>query len=102
MTLRFMSKAGVVLVLTLLLPSVYGQGLLIVTNSPDRVPLPRPVVRPQPTPPMAYKIKELAVQARVLDQVARVQVSQAFVNTGSRPMEVSFCFPLSAADRRPV
>jgi Ca-activated chloride channel family protein len=43
---------------------------------------------------MAYKIKELAVNARILDQVGRVQVSQTFVNTGSRQMEVSFVFPL--------
>ena len=28
------------------------------------------------------------------DQVAKVQVSQSFVNTGSRPMEVAFIFPL--------
>ncbi len=43
---------------------------------------------------MSYKIKELDVQARVVDQVAQVQVSQTFVNTGSQAMEVSFVFPL--------
>ena len=81
------------LVLGLSASSVHAQGLLIVTNATDRVPLPRPVVRPQP-PLMAYKIKELSVHARLVDQVARVQVSQSFVNTGSRQMEVSFIFPL--------
>ena len=30
----------------------------------------------------------------MVDQVARVSVSQSFVNTGSRQMEVSFVFPL--------
>ena len=43
---------------------------------------------------MSYKIKALDIQARLIDQVAQVQVSQTFVNTGSRPMEVSFVFPL--------
>ena len=43
---------------------------------------------------MSYKIKELGVEARLIDQVAQVQVSQTFVNTGSRPMEVAFVFPL--------
>ena len=43
---------------------------------------------------MSYKIKELDVQARLIDQVAQVQVSQTFVNTGSLPMEVAFVFPL--------
>jgi len=34
------------------------------------------------------------VQARLIDQVAQVQVSQTFVNTGRRVMEASFVFPL--------
>ncbi|MDZ4818997.1 MAG: VIT domain-containing protein, partial [Planctomycetota bacterium] len=36
----------------------------------------------------------LEVNARLMDQVAKVQVSQTFVNTGSRQMEVAFIFPL--------
>ena len=43
---------------------------------------------------MSYRIKEVGLHARVVDQVARVQVSQTFVNTGSRQMEVCFVFPL--------
>jgi Ca-activated chloride channel homolog len=75
-----------------------AQGVLIITNHP--VPLPRPWphptphIRPVPPPSVSYKIKELAVQARITDQVARVQVSQSFVNTGSVQMEVQFMFPL--------
>lgn len=75
-----------------------AQGVLIITNHP--VPLPRPWphplphVRPAPPPSVSYKIKELGVQARITDQVARVQVSQSFVNTGSSQMEVQFLFPL--------
>jgi len=72
---------------------------------PDRsVRLPRPIIiwpphppipRPVPPPPTAtYKIKQVEVQARLVDQVAQVQVSQSFVNTGSQQMEVSFVFPL--------
>lgn len=80
-----------------------AQGVLIITNHPG--PLPRPIYHHHhvkvttppvaiPTPVSSYKIKELAVQARITDQVARVQVSQSFVNTGSRQMEVQFLFPL--------
>ncbi len=77
-----------------------AQGVLIFTNHPG--PLPRPhgmsIGMPRdlgiPVPPASYKIKELSVQARIMDQVARVQVSQSFVNTGSAPMEVQFLFPL--------
>jgi Ca-activated chloride channel family protein len=76
-----------------------AQGVLVVVDPEQRVPLPRPIVphlrHPRPVPPpVSYKIKELSVQARLVDQVARVQVSQSFVNTGSRQMEVSFVFPL--------
>jgi len=73
-----------------------AQGVLIITGHP--APLPRPIYRPHPVPipvpVMSYKIRELGVQARITDQVARVQVSQSFVNTGSRQMEVQFLFPL--------
>jgi Ca-activated chloride channel homolog len=85
--------------------SSWGQGVLIVVDPPGPTPLPRPIIwpprpqpiprpRPVPEPPATYKIKELGVQARLVDQVARVQVSQTFENTGSRQMEVSFVFPL--------
>jgi Ca-activated chloride channel homolog len=82
---------------------VRAQGLLIVEDPNQQVRLPRSIAiwppRPHPMPhpvppPMSYKIKELAVEARLIDQVAQVQVSQTFANTGSRPMEVAFVFPL--------
>ena len=93
--------------LVFLVPAVVqAQGLLVVT-APDRqarLPRPhiiwppphppRPIPRPRPIPPSTYKIKQLDVNARLIDQVAQVQVSQTFVNTGSRQMEVSFVFPL--------
>ena len=85
-----------------LLPAVVqAQGLLVVVDPDQTVRLPRPSIIwpprhpiPRPTPPATYKIKELSVQARLIDQVAQVQVSQTFVNTGSRQLEVSFIFPL--------
>ena len=90
--------------------AAWSQGLLVVTDPNQVVRLPRPIIiwppphphpprpipppRPRPIPPASYKIKELGVQTRLVDQVAQVQVSQTFVNTGSRQLEVSFVFPL--------
>ena len=89
------------MVLLLMASQALAQGVLIVIDPPHPTPLPRPYYWipprppvPPPEPPASYKIKELALQARIVDQVARVQVSQSFVNTGSRQMEVSFVFPL--------
>ncbi|NQT37822.1 MAG: VWA domain-containing protein, partial [Planctomycetes bacterium] len=88
----------------------WAQGVLIVVDPHEHVRLPRPIIiwppphphphphpipHPRPTPPPAtYKIEKLDVQAKLVDQVAQVQMSQSFVNTGSRQMEVSFVFPL--------
>lgn len=90
------------IVLLLLVPAAaQAQGVLVVVNPDEAVRLPRPIViwpphrpAPQPEPPASYKIKAIDVQARLVDQVAQVQVSQSFVNTGSRQLEVSFIFPL--------
>lgn len=85
------------LVASILGSSIPGQNLqaqgIFIESTDGSYHLPRP--RPTPAPPeSAYKIKELAVAVRIDDQVGRVQVSQTVVNTGSRQMEVSFCFPL--------
>ena len=93
---------GALLLVGLLTHLAPAQGVLIVIDPLHPTPLPRPIVRPRPTPPMSYRIKEVGLHARVVDQVARVQVSQTFVNTGSRQMEVCFVFPLpydGAVDR---
>jgi len=86
-----------------------AQGLLIVEGNREPVRLPRPIwppypppipprpprpIPPPPPPPISYKIKEIDVQARLIDQAAQVQVSQTFVNNGSRPLEAVFIFPL--------
>lgn len=73
-----------------------AQGVLVVTDRDIIAPLPRPFPLPTPIAPATptYRIKELSVQASIREQVAQVQVSQSFVNTGSTTMEVEFCFPL--------
>ena len=82
------------LLVVLITAPTYGQGVLVPHHHHHRWPLPRPSVRPRPIPPTSYKIKEISINARIQDQVARTQVTQSFVNTGSRQMEVSFVFPL--------
>jgi len=86
----------------LLAPTIArGQAVLINVNPGERVILPRPTIiwnhphpTPMPMPESTYKIKSLEVNVRMSEQVAKVQVSQSFVNTGSRLMEVSLVFPL--------
>lgn len=96
---------GLLIIGVVLVPSlVWGQGVLVDIEPGHHYRLPRPPIirdphpyprpRPVPEPPASYRIQELAVDATVTDQVAKVQVSQSFVNTGSRQMEVSFLFPL--------
>ncbi len=98
-TLRSLAAIVLALIPSLLL----AQGVLVDDQTDHQYRLPRPHIwphpgprhrPPRPEPEQSYKIQELAVHATVTDQVAKVQVSQSFVNTGSRQMEVSFIFPL--------
>ena len=79
---------------------VMGQGLLVDVHPDHHYRLPRPIIHPPhpPRPPVppasSYRIKQLEMNATLSDQVARVQVSQTFVNTGNRTMEVCFMFPI--------
>ena len=57
-------------------------------------PWPMPTPMPRPEPVTEYQIRELLIDARLKDQVAQVQVSQTFVNTGLRQIETQFLFPL--------
>jgi Ca-activated chloride channel family protein len=95
------------LVAAILAPAAaQAQGLLVVIDPDQSVRLPRPgiiwpprhppFVRPEvpPLPPTSYRVKELEINARLADQVAQVRMSQTFENTGSRPLEVAFLFPL--------
>lgn len=70
----------------------WAQGLMIVVDRP--VPLPRPITRLPNPPTVSYAIEELDVHAKLIDQIAQVQVSQTFVNTSGRQIEAQFVFPL--------
>jgi Ca-activated chloride channel family protein len=76
--------------------AAFAQGVLIDIDPNRHYRLPRPIIIPQPPspPPVSYRIKQLEFNATLTDQVARVQVSQTFVNTSQRTMEVCFMFPL--------
>lgn len=93
---RVVWAAGLMSCMLMLAASAaWGQGLLVNVQPDQQMRLPRPIiVVPPPVPTASYKIKELDVQVRLQEQVARVQVSQSFVNTGSIVMEVCFVFPL--------
>lgn len=91
--------ATLMLVCGVVLPAVaFGQGLLIIDRDDWRLPRPMPIVRPTPFPRPnvegTYKIKEIGIDVNLQDQIAKVQMSQTFVNTGSTQMEVQFVFPL--------
>jgi Ca-activated chloride channel family protein len=79
--------------------SSFAQGVLVDVRVDHPFRLPRPIIIPRPIPPQpvpttSYKIDSLDVNARLTDQIARVQVAQTFQNTGSATMEVCFMFPL--------
>lgn len=77
--------------------NAFAQGLLVDIRPEHAIRLPRPIPWPPhvPSPPPAsYQIEAIDVNARLSDQVARVQVSQVFENTGSVQLEATFMFPL--------
>ena len=80
--------------------SALAQGVLVDVRVDQTIRLPRPIIVPRPIPPRTippastYKIDSLQVNAKLTDQVARVQVSQTFQNVGSTQMQVCFMFPL--------
>ena len=69
--------------------TLFGQGVLVITNENAR--LPRPTPRPQG---ISYQIDEISIEARLKGQVADVQVSQTFRNSGSGTIQAQFMFPL--------
>jgi len=108
---RYQNMVQLAILLAILLATplaTMGQGLLVDVHPDHHFRIPRPIIHPPhpprpPAPPQAtYRIKQLELNATISDQVARVQVSQTFVNTGPRTMEVCFMFPIphdSAIDR---
>ncbi|MEX2307169.1 MAG: VIT domain-containing protein [Pirellulales bacterium] len=91
-------SAACVLTFFALVSAVSAQGVLVDVrvDHPIRLPrpIPWPIPRPDPQPPASYKIESIEVNAKLADQVARVQVSQVFENTGSVQLEACFMFPL--------
>lgn len=83
-----------------------AQGFLLVEEPGARLPRPpviwppyppHPPHQPRPVPPrpeISYSVESLSVSGRLSQRVAQVEVSQSFVNTGSRVIEASFVFPL--------
>ena len=93
--MRYSRKYLALLAVLWMQSGVLAQGLLVDVH--DRTfRLPRPPVRqePHPLPRTSYQITRLAIDAAIQDQVAAVQVSQTFSNTGRRELEASFVFPL--------
>jgi Ca-activated chloride channel family protein len=94
---RFLAAALLGLALMACGTSIPAQGLLVDVRIDQPIRFPRPIPRPPqvvPRAPSSYKIDAIEVNAKLDDQIARVQVSQSFENTGSVPMEVCFMFPL--------
>ncbi|MFO0816656.1 MAG: VIT and VWA domain-containing protein [Pirellulales bacterium] len=106
-----MCASGWLLLLFGLLPMEgRGQGFLVSESQELAFGMPRPPIGippfpmpphpipPRPTPPpppsLTYKVKQLSVNGSINEQVARLQITQSFVNTGSVPIEASFVFPL--------
>lgn len=76
-------------------PFASAQGVLVDMGGVRPIPLPRPIHPPRPElPPASYKVESIDVHVHLVDQVAKVGMSQTFQNTGSQQMEVCFLFPL--------
>lgn len=83
------------LALVLLPASSQAQGLLVDARADANFRLPRPFPgRGASAPRTSYKIESIEVNASIAGQIATVQVSQTFVNTGKTQLETSFLFPL--------
>ncbi|WP_437186825.1 VIT domain-containing protein [Planctomicrobium sp. SH668] len=76
----------------LLSTNVFAQGVLVIVDRP--VPLPRPIPVPPQEPRATYSLDEMSIQARLVDQVANIQVSQTFSNSGPGVIQAQFLFPL--------
>ncbi|MEW4489765.1 VIT domain-containing protein [Thalassoglobus sp. JC818] len=69
--------------------SAFAQGILVINN--DGIRLPRVTVPPSA---MSYEIQQILVEGKIDNQLADIQVSQKFHNSGSGTIEAQFIFPL--------
>ncbi len=70
-------------VASLAAPASWARAQGLIVDSRHHVPLNR-----------TYEVREVAVEARIRDQVAEVQVSQTFHNPGSFEIEAEYLFPM--------
>ena len=83
--------AGLALLAWGLLVSPTVAQLVIVDSGMRRLPPPIPSPPPRSTD---YRIRQVDMQVGVVEQLAKVQVTQVFQNTGSQVLEAVFAFPL--------
>ncbi|TWT52313.1 von Willebrand factor type A domain protein [Thalassoglobus neptunius] len=69
--------------------SAFAQGILVINN--DGIRLPRVTVPPTA---MRYEIQQILIEGQIDNQLADIQVSQKFHNSGSGTIEAQFIFPL--------
>jgi Ca-activated chloride channel family protein len=81
MRVRLFAQVAVVIAIHSLLASARGQGIIV--DRRPRVPIAH-----------TYEVREVAIDARIRDQIAEVHVSQTFHNPGSFELEAEFLFPL--------
>jgi Ca-activated chloride channel family protein len=75
---------------------VLALGLCAVASIPQRARGQGLIVDRRPHVPVmrSYEVREVALDARLRDQVAEVQVTQTFYNPGSFPLEAEYLFPI--------
>lgn len=74
---------------------VMAQGMFL-HDSIDPPSTNLPTLEPRPRWRPSFSIQKIGVQANIVDQIAKTQVTQTFKNTGDRPLETTFVFPLPA------
>jgi len=76
------------------IPTALAQGILLPQEPPAR-PLPHPLPGPRPTPgPHPLRVKSLAVETRILGQVATTRVTQVFFNDLNFVVDGTYFYPL--------
>ncbi len=77
-----------------LIPAALAQGILLPQEPPAR-PLPHPLPGPRLTPgPHPLRVKSLAVETRIVGQVATTRVTQVFFNDLNFVVDGTYFYPL--------
>ncbi len=97
---RFSCLLFFVLCLLANVTGVRGQGFLVPdTDGRWRLPRPfpphpHPPIPQPPGPPQLYRTKQVEIDARIINSVAHVQLSQTFVNESSQTVEARCVMPV--------